>query len=140
MTFYSMQYLKKYSDSANKKWAARKNGLPVPCLQVIIQTGKIEPEICQHSAVLKMCILTMLPKGNFGVSGISAALLREQYIICRCRKNIPITVSIFFSGELPLNWRKDYCAIKRGQNMVCSQYLWLEVFQQTHQAYFSIDV
>ena len=90
-----MHYRKKYSDPTNKKWAARKNGLPVSCLQVIIQTGKIEPEICQQRAVLKMCILTMLPKGNFGVSGISAALLREQYIVCRYRKNIPIFRKFF---------------------------------------------
>lgn len=30
MTFYSMHYRKKYSDPANKKWAARKMGCPFP--------------------------------------------------------------------------------------------------------------
>ena len=98
MTFYSMHYRKKYSDPANKKWAARKNGLPVPCLQVIIQTGKIEPEICQQRAVLKMCILTMLPKGNFGVSGISAALLREQYYYMQMPKKYSNFSKFLFPG------------------------------------------
>lgn len=94
-----------------------KIGLPVPCLQVTIQTGKIEPEICQHCAVLKMCILTMLPKGNFGVSGISAALMREQYIVCRCQKNIPIFRNFFFpvSEALAISSAGCYNTEKIGQ-------------------------